>query len=276
MWHARIFEDMPEPSQAHKNRARSETGVRLDSMRIRTRRLMFVLLLVISAIAMSSQTVRNFAGYVWMNLHHQRHTVDERLAQYSAAVEQRLGGRFATAGLNYPAQQLAFVSFKDVRRLEVYGRMSPDQPWVFVTEYPILAASGSLGPKLREGDRQVPEGVYRAELLNPNSKFHLSLRLDYPNAFDRQIARSDGRAQLGGDIMIHGGASSIGCLAIGNEGAEDLFVLTALVGKDQVRIIVSPTDFREAAARLPLTEPQWIRDLYANIRVELQQYRRRH
>ena len=211
-----------------------------------------------------------------MNLHHRRHTVDERVAQHATAVEQRLQARFTSASLLYPGQQLAFVAFKDVRRLEVYGRMSSDHPWSFVTEYPILAASGSLGPKLREGDRQVPEGVYRAELLNPNSKFHLSIRLDYPNAFDRQIARSDGRTQLGGDIMIHGGAASIGCLAIGNEGAEDLFVLTALVGKEQVRIVVSPTDFRETAARLPLTEPQWIRDLYANIRLELQQYSRRH
>jgi murein L,D-transpeptidase YafK len=211
-----------------------------------------------------------------MNLHHRRYTVDERMAQHAAIVEQRLRERFATAGLSYPAQQLAFVSFKDVRRLEVYGRMSPEQSWAFVTQYPILAASGSLGPKLREGDRQVPEGIYRAELLNPNSKFHLSIRLDYPNAFDRQIARADGRTQLGGDIMIHGGASSIGCLAIGNDGIEDLFVLSALVGKEQVRIILSPTDFREVAARVPLTEPQWIRDLYDSIRLELQQYHRQH
>ena len=70
-------------------------------------------------------------------------------------------------------------------------------------EYPILAASGVLGPKLREGDKQVPEGIYGAEALNPNSKFHLSIRLNYPNTFDRRMAQSDGRTQLGGDIMIH-------------------------------------------------------------------------
>ena len=51
--------------------------------------------------------------------------------------------------------------------------------------YPVLGASGVLGPKLKEGDRQVPEGVYRVPELNPNSDFHLSLRLDYPNEFDR-------------------------------------------------------------------------------------------
>ena len=188
---------------------------------------------------------------------------------------ERLRARFVAAGLRFPAQQLAYVSFKDARRLEVYGRMSSDAPWAFVTEYRILAASGDLGPKLREGDRQVPEGVYLAELLNPNSKFHLSIRLNYPNAFDRQIAQTEGRTQLGGDIMIHGGAASIGCLAIGDEGAEDLFVLAALVGKERVRIVVSPTDFREPTAVDPMTEPPWLAGLYMNLRTELQQYNRR-
>lgn len=243
-------------------------------MRIRKRHWILLCLLAIGVVAASNESVRNFAGYVWMNLGH-RHTVNERLSQHEAAVEQRLRPQFAAADLRFPAHELAYVAIKDARRLEVYGRMSPDQPWAFVTEYSILAASGGPGPKLREGDRQVPEGIYRAELLNPNSKFHLSIRLDYPNAFDRQMARTDGRSQLGGDIMIHGGASSIGCVAIGNDGAEDLFVLTALVGKEQVRIVVSPTDFREPTAHALSSEPPWIRQLYAQIRTELQQYRRR-
>jgi hypothetical protein len=240
----------------------------------RGRGVMVVLLLgaAIAVALLSSETVRNFLGYLWTM--QRRHTVDERLAQYSATVEQRLRGRFATVGLRYPAQQLAYVSFKDARRLEVYGRMSSAAPWIFVTEYHVLGASGVLGPKLREGDLQVPEGIYQAEALNPNSKFHLSIRLNYPNPFDRRMAQSDGRTQLGGDIMIHGGAASIGCLAIGNDGAEDLFVLTALVRAEQVRIVVSPTDFRAAAAQAPPGELPWIKDLYANLRAELRQYRR--
>ena len=87
----------------------------------------------------------------------------------------------------------------------------------FVLADPILAASGVSGPK-REGDKQVPEGFYRIELLNPNSRYHLSLRVNYPNADDLERARQDGRAlsTLGGDIMIHGGSASIGCLALGD------------------------------------------------------------
>jgi hypothetical protein len=241
----------------------------------RPRRGVLVVLLlgaVIAAVSLSSEAVRNFLGYLWTMP--RRHTVDDRLTQHGAAVEQRLRERFATVGLRYPAHQLAYVSFKDARRLEVYGRMSSAAPWTFITEYPVLAASGVPGPKLREGDLQVPEGVYQAEALNPNSKFHLSIRLNYPNPFDRRMARSDGRTQLGSDIMIHGGASSIGCLAIGNDAAEDLFVLTALVGAEQVRIVVSPTDFRESAVQTPRSELLWIKELYANLRTELQQYPR--
>jgi murein L,D-transpeptidase YafK len=243
-------------------------------MKRSSRGTLFALLLGAAAagLVLSSESVRNFLGYLWTM--QRRHTVEERLTQHGSAVEQRLRERFAAVGLDYPAQQLAYVSFKDVQRLEVYGRMSREAPWTFVTDYPILAASGVSGPKLREGDLQVPEGIYEAESLNPNSKFHLSIRLSYPNVFDRKMAQLDGRSQLGSDIMIHGGASSIGCLAIGNDGAEDLFVLTALVGSERVRIVVSPTDFREAATPASMNEPAWVGDLYASLRTELQQYRR--
>jgi hypothetical protein len=81
-----------------------------------------------------------------------------------------------SAGLDYPAASLAFVAIKDERRLEVYARASEGDAWRHVRDYPVLAASGRAGPKLRQGDRQVPEGVYRIELLNPNSRYHLSLR----------------------------------------------------------------------------------------------------
>jgi len=72
--------------------------------------------------------------------------------------------------------------------------------------------------------------------------------------------------------MIHCGASSIACLAIGNDRAEDLFVLTALVGKEQVRIVVSPTDFRDVSAATSRSEPAWVGNLYATLRAELRQY----
>lgn len=202
------------------------------------------------------------------------YTVAERLEAYGPEVAERLGPVFRRAGLDYPPQELAFVAFKDTRLLEVYALRPDSRAWQFVTEYPVLAASGEAGPKLAEGDKQVPEGLYRVELLNPNSKFHLSLRLNYPNAFDRAMAAEEGRTRLGGDIMIHGKAASVGCLAIGDRAAEDLFVLSALASLDRVRVLISPTDFRSNPQPGLIEEPRWVRQLYADIRVELGQYRR--
>ena len=88
--------------------------------------------------------------------------------------------------------------------------------------------SGRLGPKLKEGDRQVPEGLYRVESLNPNSRYHLSLRVNYPNEQDKSYGRLDGRNNLGTDIMIHGKDCSIGCLAMGDPSCD------FLIGKEPV------------------------------------------
>jgi murein L,D-transpeptidase YafK len=127
-----------------------------------------------------------------------------------------------------------------------------------------------LGPKLRQGDRQVPEGVYGVEALNPNSSFHLSLRLDYPNADDLRRAREADIADPGSDIMIHGNTCSIGCLAMGDEAAEDLFVLAAETGLANIKVILSPVDFRvrDLPENLPAL-PAWVADRYSSLRREL-------
>jgi hypothetical protein len=205
-----------------------------------------------------------------------RYSVEERLAQFGPDVRRRLSGLFAEAGLTYPPREVTYVAFKDVRHLEVYARNGSSDPWRFIKDYRIRGASGTLGPKLAEGDRQVPEGIYRADSLNPNSRYHLSIRLNYPNAYDREVARRDGRDHLGGDIMIHGSRVSDGCLAMGDEAVEDLFVLAALIGEPHVRIVISPTDFRDPTSRVPGIVLPWLRDLYLALRTELQQYPSQH
>ena len=201
------------------------------------------------------------------------YSVAERVEQYSAAVSARLGPAFAGAGVAYPPHELAYLAFKDSSSLEVYARNADSPAWKMVLRYPVLAASGQPGPKLQDGDRQVPEGVYEVDWLNPNSCCHLSLHLNYPNAFDELIAQRDGRVNLGRDIMIHGGAVSIGCLAVGDEAAEDLFVLSALVSFPRIRVVISPTDFRAGAAADPPAAPAWTGMLYRWLRDELQQFR---
>jgi hypothetical protein len=192
-------------------------------------------------------------------------TVAERLAQFGPQVEERLKPAFEAAGVKYPPERLAFVAFKDAKVLELYGK-DAEQPWRFIKAYPVLAASGKPGPKLREGDLQVPEGLYGVESLNPNSRFHLSVRVSYPNEFDRRMANAEGRTNLGGDIMIHGSSVSVGCLAMGDDAAEELFVLSGLVGRERISI-------RKGAAMTPPFEaPSWAPALYQTLRDELQHY----
>ncbi len=159
-------------------------------------------------------------------------TVAERLEQYGEASRADWLGDFERAGVAYPPERVTLVGIKNAATLKVYA---DDR---LVRTLPILAQSGTPGPKRRRGDRQVPEGVYGVESLHPNSRFHLALRVDYPNAVDRRHANGQ---DLGGDIMIHGGAASVGCLAMGDDAATDLFVLAADAGVENVTIILTPT-----------------------------------
>ena len=191
-------------------------------------------------------------------------TVAQRVAQYGAMVDTRLRPEFARAGVSYPPKELTLVVLKTERRMELYARDGKDKPYRYIRFYPIQAASGEMGPKLREGDEQVPEGIYEVEALNPNSLFHLSLRVNYPNAFDRAQAQREGRTLLGGDIMIHGSNVSIGCVAMGDPVAEDLFILAARTGLPQIRLLFCPYDFRvNVRPDGGLELPAWTVPLYA-------------
>jgi hypothetical protein len=199
------------------------------------------------------------------------YTVSERVEQFGADVDARLRAAFVSAGVDYPPRNIAFLAFKDQRTLDVYARNGADEAWRSVLRYPILAMSGELGPKTREGDLQVPEGVYRSEFLNANSRFHLSIRVNYPNAADRAIAAAERRDNLGGDIMIHGNSVSIGCLAMGDRVAEDLFVLAARA-ESPLPIVIAPVDFRVRDHRPPPSAPDWWQTRYDEIRAALADY----
>ncbi len=200
-------------------------------------------------------------------------TVGSVLRDLGPAAEARLAPHFEKAGVRFPPPRLALLGFKAEKRLEVWA--GKGDGWVFVRAYPVRAASGGPGPKLREGDRQVPEGLYRVELLNPMSRYHLSLRLDYPNAFDRRMAQRDGRTDLGGDIYLHGRAVSIGCLAMGDEVAEELFVMAARTGLARIRVILAPRDFRKRGpAGADVRAPAWVGELYDILEEALTPFRR--
>ena len=115
----------------------------------------------------------------------------------------------------------------------------------------------------------MPEGFYQISGFNPTSNFHLSLRVDYPNASDR--IRGD-RHNLGGDIFIHGGARSIGCLAIGDSAIEDLFVLVADVGLEGTQVVIAPRDPRGGIALAPVPRIPFTAELYRRIEERLAEF----
>lgn len=193
----------------------------------------------------------------------EKKSIDTRIAEFGNAARARMHPAFEGAGIDYPPGAVMFVALKAARSLTVYAGPSTDtlKP---INIHAVLGQSGELGPKLREGDRQVPEGIYRIEGLNPNSKFYVSLRLNYPNDFDLRMAAADGRTEPGSDIYIHGGTDSVGCLAMGDPVIEELFTLTVDAGLENVRVIIAPDDLRKRDVRLE-GAPPWISGLYRQI-----------
>jgi hypothetical protein len=196
-------------------------------------------------------------------------TVEAVLERYGEAVDARLQPAFARAGVPYPPSRVHLLAFKKERKIELWAEGAGKR--AFVRSFPVLGASGRAGPKLEEGDWQVPEGVYAISYLNPESAYHLSMKVDYPNDFDRQKAKSDGRTDLGGDIFIHGKDLSIGCLAVGDASIEELFVLVARVGPQNADVVIAPNDLRggRPASRDLRYRPSWLPELYGMIRAAL-------
>ena len=173
-------------------------------------------------------------------------------------------------GIAYPPKRIYILAFKQERILEVWGA-NLNGPYARLASYPILAASGKLGPKRREGDRQVPEGLYRITHLNPLSQFHLSLRVDYPNREDISNATVP-RNQMGTDIYVHGNQVSIGCIALGDSVIEKVFCLTALAESSKRRILISPRDFRKVDVSEIRADMPWVQNLYRRLHATLEQF----
>jgi len=110
--------------------------------------------------------------------------------------------------------------FKEESELEVW-KVKADGRFHHFKTYPICTWSGKLGPKFKQGDKQTPEGFYRvsAKQMNPNSSYHLSFNLGYPNAFDKSHKRT------GDYLMVHGDCRSAGCFAMTDALIEEIYAL---------------------------------------------------
>lgn len=192
-----------------------------------------------------------------------KRTVADVVEQTGATARQRLLPHFEKAGVAYPPKEVTLLAMKEEHKLELWAKADDD--YRLIHGYAIKKLSGVAGPKLREGDKQVPEGIYKIIGLNPNSAYHLSMKLNYPNDFDLQHAKAEGRTEPGTNIFIHGKAQSIGCLAMGDSTIEELFLLANDTGHENFTVVIAPQDPRLQEPEVLESHPEWVPALYQSI-----------
>ncbi len=140
-------------------------------------------------------------------------------AKANKPLPSALTSKIASIG-STPGAPMMIRIFKESSELEVWKRTSSGS-YKLLKTYEICAYSGGLGPKIKEGDRQSPEGFYTITpaLLNPNSNYYLAFNTGFPNKFDRSYGRT------GSDLMVHGDCSSRGCYAMTDDGIAEIYAL---------------------------------------------------
>lgn len=199
-------------------------------------------------------------------------TVSGAVKEYGPLVRDRLKFRFESRGFAYPPHKLTMIGLKDERVLHIF---TPDKKGKnqLILSYPIVGVSGNPGPKLKEGDRQIPEGIYKIIGFKPNSIAHLALLLNYPNKDDIKYARQEKRSNLGSDIEIHGSFWSTGCLAMGDSAIEEIFILAHDTGLRGIEVILSPCNFNLKEPEVDMkTGPKWLPEVYSRLRERLAQF----
>ncbi|MEP3265450.1 MAG: murein L,D-transpeptidase family protein [Hyphomicrobiales bacterium] len=153
------------------------------------------------------------------------------------------------ARINVDKRDAIFIRiFKKEAELEVWKKTSNGR-YALLKTYEICAWSGELGPKFKEGDRQAPEGFYKVSpaQMNPNSSFHLSFNLGFPNSYDKSHERT------GSFLMVHGACSSAGCYSMEDEQIEEIYALAReafLGGQEKFQVHAFP--FRMTAENMAL------------------------
>lgn len=174
----------------------------------------------------------------------------ERLEAVKREKESFYKQQVSIAGFKYGAPAFIRV-FKEEAALELWlQEKSKDKnitaPYRLYKTYPICTFSGTLGPKLMEGDKQAPEGFYSvgAGQMNPWSRHHLSFNLGFPNDYDAALGRT------GSALMIHGGCTSIGCYAMTDELIEEIYLITEASIAKGTDVPVHIFPFRMSAEKL--------------------------
>jgi murein L,D-transpeptidase YafK len=161
--------------------------------------------------------------------------------------------------------------FKLESELELW--VEKDGRFEHFATYPICLWSGRLGPKLKEGDRQAPEGFYTidAEQLNPNSMMHRSFSLGFPNLYDQAHGRT------GSFLMVHGGCASVGCYAVTHPVVDEIWrLVTAALDHGQPLFAVHAFPFRMTERNIRLHRGSRWEDFWAELKRGYDLFERSH
>lgn len=153
----------------------------------------------------------------------------------------QLQKEFIFNNINWPPKKVFIRVFKYDKELEVW--VSDSVEYVLFKKYKICLLSGDLGPKRKEGDLQVPEGFYHINDFNYNSKYYLSLGVDYPNKSDKILSHYK---DLGGLIYIHGACVSVGCIDVGDSAIDEIYTMCRVAknnGQDSIPVHIFPVNY---------------------------------
>ena len=176
-----------------------------------------------------------------------------RVAEAWKKYDDTLKNTFKKKGLAWPAKDIYLRAFKSQNEMELWARNNETSEYKLVKTYRICAISGQLGPKREQGDRQVPEGYYFIDDFNPKSDYLLSLLINYPNYSDEAI----GKQKKGGNIYIHGGCVTVGCMPMTDEGIEELYTVclnAKLSGEEYIPVHIYPTRMNKAGINYLISE----------------------
>jgi murein L,D-transpeptidase YafK len=149
--------------------------------------------------------------------------------------------KFVKAGGYGDDFSMIINAYKAEGKLEVWLKGKSQKNYSLFRTYDFCAHSGTLGPKVMEGDGQTPEGFYYINVFNPMSSFHLSLGVNYPNSID--LARTGKDRKPGNDIYIHGNCVTVGCIPLTDEKIREVYVLAVEArnaGQEKIMVNIYP------------------------------------
>jgi murein L,D-transpeptidase YafK len=161
---------------------------------------------------------------------------------------------YARYKLDINSLNIYFRAFKKEQIVEVWAKDKNKNDFLLLKTYKFCKNSGTMGPKRKAGDNQIPEGFYLIDRFNPNSKFYLSLGLNYPNRSDKVLGDT---VDLGNDIFIHGDCQTIGCIPITDDKIKEVYLMAVdarAAGQKKIAVSIFPTFLTEANFKKLQTE----------------------